>query len=400
MARLDVAAGEGALRTTITRVAALQHEVVDQRALPVHCLGAHPRRSRRQVGDREPREVAAYVGGEHAARRGARHLPEPVAPVPGSQPPGARPGRDPRQVARAHVTTPVALQGQGRHGVGARMHPAEDVAGEVHPQEGVARVGHGIDESVHERGVRGAQPEVLAAERDDPHVARRADHAGQGVAGQAAARDHVVEPVHGRVPGQDRHRPGVLAHRGDRGGEQDAATARPQLQGERGADGHVVDDGGTRRVERRDPRDVGLDLAHAAPVQPDEAGHLVAARPILDVGETRQLAVVEGDDQLAELLVGQAVLGAEVPQHRAAPPAQPGLQRSRLVVEAGVDHPAVVPGLVGGEPVLLLQHDDAQAGEPLRELDGDGEPQDPGADDADAATGDDVRHDLNLPRLT
>ena len=77
------------------------------------------------------------------------------------------------------------------------------------------------------------------------------------------------------------------------------------------------------------------------------------------------------------------MLLAELPRHRGAAAAQRGLQASRQVIDAGVDHPAVVAALVRGDPVFLLQHGHADAGEPDGQLACDRQADDAGADYAD-----------------
>ena len=48
--------------------------------------------------------------------------------------------------------------------------------------------------------------------------------------------------------------------------------------------------------------------------------------------------------------------------------AQPRLQRSRLVIDPAVDHPAVVSGLVSSQSVFFFQHKHARPWKRLRHL--------------------------------
>src|SRR5690606_35383395 len=73
------------------------------------------------------------------------------------------------------------------------------------------------------------------------------------------------------------------------------------------------------------------------------------------------LQVVGRDQELAAGLEGNVVLATELLRRLGPFPAQPGLQRSRLIVDAGMDDAAVVPGLVTPEAVLLLKEDDLGA---------------------------------------
>jgi hypothetical protein len=77
---------------------------------------------------------------------------------------------------------------------------------------------------------------------------------------------------------------------------------------------------------------------------------------------TADIEAARGDDELAAVDDRDAVLGAELLDGARSANAEFGLQRPRLVVHAGVDHPAVVAGLVPGRAELLLQHHDGSPG--------------------------------------
>src|SRR6202522_78204 len=70
--------------------------------------------------------------------------------------------------------------------------------------------------------------------------------------------------------------------------------------------------------------------------------------------ETRQLGFAGGDDDLAAPFMRNAVLAAKFHHGRGSGHAQPRLQRSRLVVDPGVDDTAVVSALVAGDAVFFL----------------------------------------------
>ena len=68
--------------------------------------------------------------------------------------------------------------------------------------------------------------------------------------------------------------------------------------------------------------------------------------------------------------------------HRGRPPVAAKLRfAAGLVVDAGVNDAAVVPGLVRRQLALLLDDGESQAGLAQEELIGGGEPHDPTADD-------------------
>src|SRR5690606_1697745 len=70
-----------------------------------------------------------------------------------------------------------------------------------------------------------------------------------------------------------------------------------------------------------------------------------------------------------------------------ARPAQPRLEAVRLVVDAGVDHAAVVAGLVDAEPIGLLHQHHARAGIPGQQLVRRRHPDDAAADHAEVVHG-------------
>ena len=123
----------------------------------------------------------------------------------------------------------------------------------------------------------------------------------------------------------------------------------------------------------------------AAPVEPAETGHAVAGGTLLERVEACELGVLDRDDELAALVVRQALLLAVLAQQQPPAGAQLGLEAARRVVDAGVHDAGVVPGLVRGEPVLLLEEDDRGAGMPSRELAPHGQPDDAAADHPEAA---------------
>ena len=79
------------------------------------------------------------------------------------------------------------------------------------------------------------------------------------------------------------------------------------------------------------------------------------ARGHLECVESADLRCVEGDDQLAALLVRQPAGVAELTDQFAATGAQLGLEAAGLVVDPGVHDARVVPCLVGGEVAFLLE---------------------------------------------
>ena len=109
------------------------------------------------------------------------------------------------------------------------------------------------------------------------------------------------------------------------------------------------------------PRQCGSTSPISAAGQAAQPAHAVLAPAPLELAETAQLALVARHDQLAAALVGDGVLLA-VGVHLPRPgDAQPGLERTGLVVDAGVDHAAVGAALTAGHVRSALEHDGARA---------------------------------------
>ena len=98
-----------------------------------------------------------------------------------------------------------------------------------------------------------------------------------------------------------------------------------------------------------------------------------------DAAELPALCLAAGDDQLAAAPVRDAALGAIGVEHLAAGDAEPGLERARRVIDAGMDHLAVARADARAERALGFeqQHFAALRGEFARH----GEADDAGADD-------------------
>jgi hypothetical protein len=112
----------------------------------------------------------------------------------------------------------------------------------------------------------------------------------------------------------------------------------------------------------------------------------VFASPAFELVEPRELALRHGHDHLAATLVRDPLLLGETQERLPSRGAQLGLARSGFVIETGVNHAAVVAGLVKGQALFRLEHQAAQPmvhGERARR----GEPDDPAAhhDDVEGA---------------
>ena len=141
-----------------------------------------------------------------------------------------------------------------------------------------------------------------------------------------------------------------------------------------------VDDAGPRRVERPDPLDGRLDLPEIILAEKRHAVDAVRPGPHVKIVEAGQIALVRRDNDLAATLRRDSVLLAVGVQRSASLHAQPRFERARSVVDPRVDNAAVMPRLVCGDPVFLLENEDAEAVVAEQRLAGDREPENARAD--------------------
>ena len=118
----------------------------------------------------------------------------------------------------------------------------------------------------------------------------------------------------------------------------------------------AVDDAGGGRQQRgvagqRGLQRLGLGLGQQAQVR-----HTVGGGALLNGAQFIDLGGAGGHDQLAAALVADAALRAVVVQHLPALHAQPRLQRTLRVVNAGVNHFAVAGAGAGAKGVGGFQH--------------------------------------------
>src|SRR5204862_6672390 len=128
------------------------------------------------------------------------------------------------------------------------------------------------------------------------------------------------------------------------------------------------------------PASVRLDVGDLSGRDPAQPRDLVRAPTPLELIETRQLAFVRGDDQLALSSRLDPPLVAIGVEPSGAVHTEPCLERARRVVDPGVDHAARMGRLVRGEPILSLEDAEAGVRVAAEQLSGDGEAEDAPAD--------------------
>ncbi len=97
-----------------------------------------------------------------------------------------------------------------------------------------------------------------------------------------------------------------------------------------------------------------LNFAHLFPLQQAQSDQTVGLTPLQQFLEAWNLFFTGGDDDLAANFMLQVVLAAKLHHGSGSLDAKLCFQGSRLVVDAGVNHAAVVPALMTGHPVFLF----------------------------------------------
>jgi len=101
----------------------------------------------------------------------------------------------------------------------------------------------------------------------------------------------------------------------------------------------------------------------------------------MDLLERRDLGLVDRHEDLAVLFVGQTFDLTKGTKFADSINAEFRLQRTRLVVHAGMNHPAVVSRLVLTDPGFLLENDQSESRSRLEQAESGGETDDASADD-------------------
>ena len=271
------------------------------------------------------------------------------APEAAHQPPGPGPGEVGAQILAAQARDPVRVAGAHHQRRGPEQDLAVDGPGQVAAQERQVGIRHRVDAGAHQLAPLRPQAQVAAAEGHDSRLLGGTRRDRQPVGPGAGAADRRSPPRSSPRSWRDGDALAVRGERMDSGSRADGCPGSLDVRCVGGRDLREVDDPGLGRVERRHAAGVRLDLGDLAAVNPAQARDLVLATPALQLVESRQLGLVRGDDQLAVAArLDPALVAVGVEQPRALD-AEPRLERARGVVDAGVDHPARVRGLVGGE---------------------------------------------------
>ena len=237
-----------------------------------------------------------------------------------------------RRSAARRCREPVGVAGADDQRRRPEQHRAVGAAGQMGAEERQLGIGHRVDVRRARAGALGAQPQVAAAERDDPRRRRRRPAARARRSAQAPA-----QTIAARAPGRRRARGGRLRRRRrglDRCTAQpvmtDAARASRGRRRRRAATRGEVDDARVRRVQRRRSRRRAA-RSRAARRRRGGAGPRRRWRPAaFELVEAASSPSLGGDDQLAgprapRCRARRSTRRARAPRRRrAAPSASPG----------------------------------------------------------------------------
>lgn len=173
----------------------VDHEVVDQLPAPIDRLGADAGPTdvevrRIKAGDQGPGPGREIPPGPRAHR-----FAQAGPPVARRHPPEPGPAREPQQVRRDDGAL-VGLESERQRGVGSDQHIPADDRGEMDAEKRVARIGHRIDEAVHQPARVLRQPPVASSKRHDPHRPLLPQQSRDRVGAQSRADDQFRRSDH------------------------------------------------------------------------------------------------------------------------------------------------------------------------------------------------------------
>ena len=285
------------------RVAYEQHparardeEVVDQRAVAAERLAADPGRAGDEVVDPQLRDQAPRRGDQGALRDQVGELGEPGAPVAAGSAARSRARRASRAGRRRRSASVDRRRGRRRAARWGRAAPRRRRRGSG-GRRGTAAPGRapGRCSPGPGRRARRTQPQVGAAEGDDPRLGRRPGRRPR--AGPTRRRRRRSPPAPGSCPGRARR---GVRRRATRTARRGARCRRPPRRRRRRRAATAAKS--TTPVEGEcsasSPAACGSNSRASVCVQAAQAGDPVGVPAALELGEPRQLLCPGGDDQL------------------------------------------------------------------------------------------------------
>ena len=137
-------------------------------------------------------------------------------------------------------------------------------------------------------------------------------------------------------------------------------------------------------MQCRQSRAVGFELANFAACQPSNAREAVLSSALFEHSQTFNFPLIDGDDELSADFMGYTAfscIGCHLPD---AADGKAGLTGTRGVVQASVQYPTIVTGLMLTNIVLLLEYGNSPVGLGLKQLICCRQPYDPASYDCNS----------------
>src|SRR5215831_18090598 len=129
-----------------------------------------------------------------------------------------------------------------------------------------------------------------------------------------------------------------------------------------------------------DPGGMGFDFLEVLTLDQHTA-HPILLAPFIDTLQGRQLGFAGGNNDFATNLILNPFRGTKRLHGLLASTAVDGLERARLIVNAGMQHARIMPRLVLCQLRFLFEYHDATFGKPLCQVVSGREPDNPATDD-------------------
>ncbi len=229
----------------------------------------------------------------------------------------------------------------------------------MYAKKGKFGIGNRIDERAHQVGSLRNQEIIFSAKGHDPNFRFLACHPAHAVAVESGAVDHVFR---GECSAScfDHHFRAARQHSLD----LSSRSYGPALRGHNlcvfPADCGVICDAGTRHPHAQHAAAVRLNLAYLFRLQQAQSGKAIGLSTLEQHFQARDFAIGRGHNDFPADFMRQVVLAAKFHHGRGSFDAQPRLQRSGLVVNAGVNDSTVVSALMTGNSIFLLDHEQSQ----------------------------------------
>src|SRR5581483_905432 len=218
---------------------------------------------------------------------------------------------------------------------------AAHAAREVYAEERKARIGYRVDQSLDQAFALGGEVVVLAAEGNDAHLGRLASQTAYVVAVQPGAIDHIASGE-GAASGFNRNGVGAASEAGHLGVQADGSALRGDDFRVLAAHGGVIGNASAGYNQGAHAGAVRFVLAHLLGTDHAQALQTIRSAAAVQLVQAREFVLGSSADKLAANLVRNVVLPAECDHCCGAFYAGTRLDGAGLVIDAGVDHAAVV----------------------------------------------------------